>query len=77
MIFGTFCFAMTIHVFLMYPETAKKTLEEIDLVFDQNVPAWRGTHSEDVFEKKVAEVERAGGAGEGGRKHSTGHQEHV
>lgn len=60
MIFGTFCAAMTVHAFFMYPETAKKSLEEIDLMFDEDVPAW---HSAKVatFQDKVAEVKRTGG----------------
>jgi hypothetical protein len=41
MIFGTFCFLMFFHVFFTYPETCGRTLEEIDLVFEGNVPAWR------------------------------------
>ena len=33
-IFGTFCLAMTVHVFFMFPETAGKTLEEIGEMFE-------------------------------------------
>lgn len=40
-IFAVFCFAMTIHVFFMFPETKGKTLEEIEMMWDSNVPAWR------------------------------------
>ncbi|KKY24921.1 putative sugar transporter [Phaeomoniella chlamydospora] len=54
-IFGVFCFVMTIHVWFMYPETQGRTLEEIDLVFEtKGVPAWRsggiGVHD---FEERV------------------------
>lgn len=38
-IFGIFCFTMTFHIFFTYPETARKTLEEIDLLFDSHIPA--------------------------------------
>ena len=62
MIFGTFCVAMTIHVFLMYPETARMTLEEIDVMFDSNVPVWRSPKYGDTFAEKVAQMEREGGA---------------
>ena len=48
LIFGVFCFAMFVHVFFMFPETAGKTLEEItDIFTDPNgiknvgTPAWK------------------------------------
>lgn len=47
-IFGVFCIAMFIHVFFMFPETAGKTLEEVEDIFtDPNgirnvgTPAWK------------------------------------
>ncbi|KAF8935324.1 general substrate transporter [Dissophora ornata] len=40
-IFGGFCVAMTIHVFLMFPETKGRTLEEMDDVFNSDLPAWK------------------------------------
>lgn len=43
-IFGVFCIVMTIHVFLLFPETKGKTLEEINMMWDAKVPAWR-THN--------------------------------
>ncbi|CCH59925.1 hypothetical protein TBLA_0C01100 [Henningerozyma blattae CBS 6284] len=43
-IFGVFCFVLIIHTFLMFPETNKKTLEEIDLMWDSHIPAWKSTH---------------------------------
>ncbi|KAL8870411.1 MAG: hypothetical protein Q9174_003543 [Haloplaca sp. 1 TL-2023] len=48
LIFGVFCFAMGVHVFFMFPETAGKTLEEVvDIFEDPNgiknigTPAWK------------------------------------
>lgn len=41
LIFGCFTVMMTIHVFFVFPETASKTLEEVDEIFNSNVPAWR------------------------------------
>lgn len=48
LIFGVFCTAMGLHVFFMFPETAGKTLEEIEGMFtDPNgikyigTPAWK------------------------------------
>jgi len=47
-IFGVFCAAMTIHVFLLFPETAGKPLEEVTAMFEDpkgikylGTPAWR------------------------------------
>lgn len=40
-VFGTFCGAMTVHTFLSYPETRKKTLEEIDMTFQNGISPWR------------------------------------
>lgn len=40
-VFGTFCGAMTIHTFISYPETRNRTLEEIDMIFQEGIPAWR------------------------------------
>jgi len=49
-IFGVFCTAMFIHVFLLFPETAGKSLEETQAMFEDpngikyiGTPAWR-TH---------------------------------
>lgn len=42
-VFGVFCAAMTIHVFFVFPETAGKSLEQIEDMFLEGRPAWR-TH---------------------------------
>ena len=43
-VFGVFCAAMFVHVFFMFPETAGKTLEEVeDLFLDPNGPKNIGT----------------------------------
>jgi hypothetical protein len=54
MIFGTFCIAMTLHILFMFPETAKKSLEEIDIMFIANVCPWRSAKEGNVFEQRVA-----------------------
>ncbi|CAN6636274.1 high-affinity glucose transporter Hxt2p [Trichomonascus vanleenenianus] len=67
MIFGTFNFAMAVHIFLTFPETAQKTLEEIDELFGPNAPpAWRTfpgnsrladtAHELEVNPEKLAEI---------------------
>ncbi|SJX64140.1 probable High-affinity glucose transporter [Sporisorium reilianum f. sp. reilianum] len=40
-IFGCFTVAMTIHIFFAFPETAGKTLEEVDEIFESGIPAWK------------------------------------
>lgn len=40
-IFGVFCTAMAIHTFFMFPETAGKTLEDVEEMFMAGVPAWK------------------------------------
>ncbi|KAL4734678.1 general substrate transporter [Aspergillus similis] len=52
-IFGVFCTVMTFHVFFMYPETAQRSLEEIDLMFDTDVKPWQTAKMQDRFEQEV------------------------
>jgi len=40
-IFGVFNVAMFIHVFLAFPETANRPLEEVTELFERKVPAWK------------------------------------
>ncbi|KAL2824239.1 general substrate transporter [Aspergillus cavernicola] len=40
-LFGVFCATMTIHVFFFFPETAGKTLEDVDSMFHSDVKAWK------------------------------------
>ncbi|KAF9539152.1 hypothetical protein EC957_005763 [Mortierella hygrophila] len=40
-IFAAFCVGMTVHVFFMFPETKGRTLEEMDELFNSNIPAWK------------------------------------
>ncbi|OBT84036.1 hypothetical protein VE02_09047 [Pseudogymnoascus sp. 03VT05] len=59
-LFGTFCAAMGIHVFFCFPETAGKTLEEIDSVFESRTPPWR-THVQSqtpVASNKLEDIEK-------------------
>ncbi|EAW13754.1 sugar porter family MFS transporter [Aspergillus clavatus NRRL 1] len=52
-IFGVFCTAMTFHVFFMYPETSRRSLEEIDMMFDSNVKAWQSHKVHDKFGEEI------------------------
>ncbi|KAF1844463.1 high affinity glucose transporter [Cucurbitaria berberidis CBS 394.84] len=40
-VFGVFCIAMAIHTFFVFPETAGKTLEDVEEIFIAGVPAWK------------------------------------
>jgi MFS family permease len=60
-IFGIFCFATLVHCFFMFPETCGKTLEEIDEMFEQNLPAWRTTHYQSRLDERIRELEKKGG----------------
>jgi hypothetical protein len=60
MIFGTFCISMMIHAIFMYPETSRKSLEEVDELFEHNVAAWRSSKVTRTFEDHVADLERGG-----------------
>ncbi|KAJ5414737.1 High-affinity glucose transporter [Penicillium cosmopolitanum] len=58
-IFGVFCCVMTFHVFFMYPETAGRSLEEIDAIFDSNVMPWRTNQIENRFGEEVEKHKQA------------------
>ena len=64
-VFATFCACMFVHVFFMFPETAGKTLEEVEDMFtDPNglpligTPAWKTR----VSTSRIREIERTGSA---------------
>ncbi|PTB39090.1 hypothetical protein M441DRAFT_70244 [Trichoderma asperellum CBS 433.97] len=77
MIFGTFCITMVFHVYFMYPETVKKSLEEIDVLFDGNIPAWRSASAVSTFEEKVVRVKETGGLEELKQQGDVDHAEKV
>jgi hypothetical protein len=64
-IFGVFCFVMTFHVFFTYPETAGRSLEEIDMVFDTDVKPWQTTTIHDKFGEEISKHQEAGSGKEG------------
>ena len=52
---------MIFHIFFTYPETARKTLEEIDVVFDSKVPPWRtGKVQELALEARAQSIGKPG-----------------
>jgi MFS family permease len=78
-IFGIFCTAMFIHVFFLFPETAGKTLEETQRMFEDphgikyiGTPAWR-THVGPLAQEKATrekDVEKAPAEAEGRASHA-------
>lgn len=72
MIFGTFCFCITVWAFFLYPETSRKSLEEVDEMFTANVPAWRSTNAVKTLDTRAAEL-ALGGLQE--KEDSAGHEE--
>ncbi|KAL7275274.1 hypothetical protein RUND412_001782 [Rhizina undulata] len=57
-IFGVFCVCGFIHSILMFPETCGKSLEEIDYLFEQNIPAWRSSKVKSRLDERISALER-------------------
>lgn len=70
LLFGVFSFAMTLHVFFCFPETAGRTLEEVDEVLNTNTPAWRTTVGKRSFGNSTPEA-----SGDESKREVTLHQE--
>ena len=71
MIFGTFCLAALVHVFLLFQETCGKTLEEMDTIFDNldNLWAFKSRHHDDLgldrrAEEAKKDIEKEGDLGD-------------
>lgn len=61
-IFGVLCFVMAVHIYLMWPETAGKTLEEIEKLFEPGAPvAWKTKVGGSRLEEEARELEETGG----------------
>jgi len=69
-LFGVFLSAMIIHIFFMFPETAGKTLEEVEEMFLSGTKAWN-------TKVQYANVRRAemGDIGDAEKRLSIGHHE--
>lgn len=52
-IFGVFCTVMTFHVFFFYPETARRSLEDIDLMFETDMKPWKTHQIHDRFGEEI------------------------
>ncbi len=76
MIFGTFCLAALIHVFLLFQESCGRTLEEMGDVFDnESIWAFKVKSGES---RLAADIEKARKIGEtGGKMSEASHSEVV
>ena len=60
LIFGTFCVAALVHVFLLFQETQGKSLEEVDDIFNnESVWAFRVKHRPGQFTCEIENVKNA------------------
>lgn len=48
---------MTFHVYFLYPETAQRSLEEVDHMFDSNVKAWESVNMQFPVQERVEKTE--------------------
>lgn len=55
LIFGAFSFAMALHVFFCFPETAGKTLEEVEGSLKENRAPWRAASNKRDLEDRAIE----------------------
>jgi hypothetical protein len=60
----------------MFPETCGKALEEIDAMFEDDVPAWRTVHYESRMDQMVRELEAKTADGPTSEKHEHVAMEH-
>lgn len=83
-VFGVFCTAMAAHVFFVFPETAGKTLEQVEHMFLGRVPAWkthvdysniRAAEKADTDEKARGDSLDARGYSESSTKHDVEKQD--
>ncbi|KAL8838874.1 MAG: hypothetical protein Q9205_000281 [Flavoplaca limonia] len=64
-IFGVLCFAAAFQAFLCYPETAQKSLEEIEVLFSKGGPRpWNTRSGDSLLDIKIAQVQETQQKGE-------------
>jgi hypothetical protein len=60
-IFGTLCFCASIQALLTYPETAGKTLEEIEMMFRKGGPRpWNTKPGGSSLDERIEDVRQQG-----------------
>lgn len=72
-IFGVFCTVMIFHIFFTYPETAQKSLEEIDVLFDSDIKPWRSAKvSSRALDERADKIGSIGADGGDMKKRDSG-----
>ncbi|PWW77640.1 general substrate transporter [Tuber magnatum] len=61
-VFGVFCAVMTVHAFFCFPETAGKSLEEIEAMFQEGLPPWKTRVSKESTPVRIPRVDNPGKA---------------
>ncbi|KAI4146043.1 MAG: hypothetical protein L6R39_003617 [Caloplaca ligustica] len=77
-IFGVLCFGAAVQAFFFYPETARKSLEEIEILFSKGGPRpWKTRPGDSLLDARIAQVEELQQKGEplGERFGSIAHSE--
>lgn len=75
-IFGVLCFAAAIQAYFTYPETARKSLEEIEIMFGKDGPKpWKTKPGQSLLDQKVEEVRGLRRDGRGGSIGDVAHVE--
>jgi len=63
-IFGVLCFGASVQAFFTYPETAGKTLEEIEILFQSGGPRpWKTKPGNSLLDQRILEVQTHGKEG--------------
>ena len=63
-IFGVLCFAAAIQAYLTYPETAGKTIEEIETLFLPGaIKPWKTKPGDSMLAEEIEEIRRKGSVG--------------
>ena len=75
-IFGVLCFAAALQAYLTYPETARKSLEEIEILFSKDGPRpWKTKPGQSLLDQKIEEVRGLRQDGKGGSIGDVAHVE--
>ncbi|TVY82739.1 High-affinity glucose transporter [Lachnellula suecica] len=64
LIFGVLCFAAAVQAYFSYPETAGKTLEEIELLFQKGGPKpWKTKPGNSLLDTQIQDIRASGKTG--------------
>ena len=76
-IFGVLCFAAAVQAYLFYPETARKSLEEIEIMFSPGGPRpWKTRVGDSLLDAKIDAVRERGQSVDMGKAAVADHHEY-